>query len=102
MFPRGNRDSNQFISVYLDVADAEMLPDRWHRRASFKLMLVNQRDPARSITKGELLKSGCSAEAYFTCGHSGSLRDKRLTDFSRRHSVNSPFPASASCYLSTS
>eukprot|EP00891_Asterochloris_glomerata_P000046 jgi/Astpho2/46/Aster-07498 len=51
VFPRGNRDSNQFISVYLDVADAEMLPDRWHRRASFKLMLVNQRDPARSITK---------------------------------------------------
>ena len=55
MFPRGNRDSKQFISVYLDVADAEMLPRRWHRRASFLLVLVNQQDAARSIVKGEFL-----------------------------------------------
>ena len=52
--PRGYRTSKHFISVYLDMADAEMLPDRWHRRASFVLMLVNQRDPARSITRGEV------------------------------------------------
>ena len=53
----GYRASKHFISVFLDMADADMLSDRWHRRASFVLMLVNQRDPARSITRGDFLQS---------------------------------------------
>ena len=50
MAPWGNRE---FISAFLEMADAEKLPDRWHRKGSFTLMLINQQAPAYGITKGE-------------------------------------------------
>ncbi len=52
-----NKHSHTF-AFYLHVAGAS----GWHRRASFKLTLVNQRDPASNITRGELLSAMCTAE----------------------------------------
>ena len=52
-----NKHSHTF-AFYLGMADAS----GWHRRASFKLTLVNQRDPARNITKGESLYAMYTAE----------------------------------------
>ena len=46
------------LAVYLGVPGAS----GWHRKASFKLALVNQRDPACNITKGEFLLAMWTAE----------------------------------------
>ena len=52
-FPRGNgRPGAGTISAFLDCGDPASQPPNWTRRAAFKLCLVNQRDPARNITKG--------------------------------------------------
>ncbi|GJN17517.1 hypothetical protein PR202_gb04593 [Eleusine coracana subsp. coracana] len=44
VFPRGNNADN--LSMYLDVADANMLPPGWSRYAQFSLAVVNQLDKA--------------------------------------------------------
>ena len=85
--------NREFISVFLMLADAWRVPDRWHRGGSFKLMLVNQQFPACSITRGEFLQflytAGQSlltpaAVILVHCGTSGA-------DFGSRQSANMPF-----------
>lgn len=45
LFPKGN--NADYLSVYLDVADAGELPANWNRYANFKLIVVSALDPAR-------------------------------------------------------
>lgn len=56
MFPDGNKAES--LSIYLDVADADGLPEGWNFTQSFSLTLVNQLDPSKNITKGMLPPSG--------------------------------------------
>ncbi|KAL6289001.1 hypothetical protein ACE6H2_006511 [Prunus campanulata] len=49
IFPKGNKVD--YLSVYLDVADASTLPSGWTRYAKFGFTLVNQVDSKKSITK---------------------------------------------------
>ncbi|KAH0981916.1 hypothetical protein GBA52_009093 [Prunus armeniaca] len=49
IFPKGN--NVDYLSVYLDVADASTLPSGSTRYAKFRLTLVNQVDSKKSITK---------------------------------------------------
>ena len=60
IFPQGNKAN--FLSAYLDVADAEDQPLGWSRRAWFKLTLINQLDESKSVQKGK--KSGISVCMY--------------------------------------
>ncbi|WZN64191.1 hypothetical protein HKI87_09g57450 [Chloropicon roscoffensis] len=39
------------LDVFLEVADELGLPDKWERKCTFCLSLVNQKDPTRSIEK---------------------------------------------------
>lgn len=47
------------MSLYLNAADAETAPIGWMRRANFKLTIVNQLNPAQSVTKGQFASGGC-------------------------------------------
>ena len=49
IFPRGN--GCEFVSLYLDVADAEALPYSWTRSASFTLTITNAYDSDQSHKK---------------------------------------------------
>ena len=55
LFPSGNNVTQ--LSVYLDVADSATLPQGWSRQAHFTLTVHNQKDPSRSVIKGE--PGGC-------------------------------------------
>ncbi|KAL1201578.1 MATH domain and coiled-coil domain-containing protein [Cardamine amara subsp. amara] len=48
-FPKGN--GVEHLSLYLDVATSEYLPDGWRRQANFYLSIVNQNDEKLSQTK---------------------------------------------------
>lgn len=48
--PKGNSADN-YMSVYLEVADSEILPLGWSRKAKFSFILVNQIDKKSSLTK---------------------------------------------------
>lgn len=50
VFPRGN--NAEFLSMYLDVADSNLLPPGWSRHAQFSLAVVNQLDSKASLRKG--------------------------------------------------
>ena len=41
-----------FMSLFLNAAESETAPPGWMRTASFKLWVINQQDPSRSIQKG--------------------------------------------------
>ncbi|CAL9216960.1 unnamed protein product [Arabidopsis halleri] len=42
-FPKGNASGiNKCLSMYLDVADSESLPDGWKRHTNFSITVVNQ------------------------------------------------------------
>ncbi|CAB4268511.1 unnamed protein product [Prunus armeniaca] len=49
IYPKGNKVN--YLSLYLDVADASTLPSGWTRYAKFSLTVVNQLDSKKSITK---------------------------------------------------
>ncbi|MCO5571925.1 hypothetical protein L7F22_025676 [Adiantum nelumboides] len=49
LFPKGN--NVDYLSIYLDVADAPTLPYGWTRFAHFSLAIVNQYDAKLSIRK---------------------------------------------------
>ncbi|KAM5551210.1 hypothetical protein ABKV19_026172 [Rosa sericea] len=49
LYPKGNTVEN-FMSMYLEVADSSTLPSGWTRYALFSFTLVNQLDRV-SITK---------------------------------------------------
>lgn len=49
MFPKGN--DSPHLSVYLDAADGQQLPQHWQRQARFTLSIRNHLDPAKSINK---------------------------------------------------
>ncbi len=51
IFPRGNNNLES-LSMYLDVADANMMPPGWSRYAQFSLAVVNQLDSKLSMRKG--------------------------------------------------
>lgn len=40
------------LSLYLDVADSNQLPNGWTRYAHFNLAVVNQYEPKMSVRKG--------------------------------------------------
>lgn len=52
IFPKGN--NVDYLSMYLDVADAGALPYGWSRYAQFSLAVVNQIHNKYSIKKGIL------------------------------------------------
>lgn len=47
LFPR----KGEWAALYLNAADASTAPFGWQRKASFRLMLLNQEDPAKSISR---------------------------------------------------
>ena len=49
LFPRGNK--SDFLSAYVNAADAATAPDGWARKAGFTLTLVHPTDPSKSIAK---------------------------------------------------
>lgn len=49
LFPKGN--NVDYLSIYLDVADAPTLPYGWTRYAHFSLAIVNQYDTKLSVRK---------------------------------------------------
>ncbi|KAL6129553.1 hypothetical protein ACLB2K_072903 [Fragaria x ananassa] len=49
VYPKGS-NGRQFLSMYLNVADASKLPSRWSRYAEFTLTVVNQFNSDKSIT----------------------------------------------------
>ncbi len=49
IFPRGN--GCDYVSLYLDVADTDLLPYNWTRGAQFTLTIVNQQNEERSQRK---------------------------------------------------
>jgi hypothetical protein len=42
----------EYLSMYLDVADSNLLPPGWSRNAQFSLAVVNQLDSKASLRKG--------------------------------------------------
>ena len=50
VYPRGNK--SEFLAVYLDAPEAPFMPANLNPKASFKLVLVNHKDPARNFHKG--------------------------------------------------
>ncbi|BBG96706.1 ubiquitin-specific protease 12 [Prunus dulcis] len=53
IYPKGNNVVD-YLSMFLDVADASTLPSGSTRYAKFSLTLVNQVDSKKSITKGRV------------------------------------------------
>ncbi|KAL3154338.1 hypothetical protein ABBQ32_013820 [Trebouxia sp. C0010 RCD-2024] len=51
LFPRGNRQGAGVVSAYLDCGEPSAQPNNWTRRATFKLQMLNQIDPSRTISK---------------------------------------------------
>ncbi|KQK09967.1 ubiquitin carboxyl-terminal hydrolase 13 isoform X2 [Brachypodium distachyon] len=49
VFPKGNNAEG--LSMYLDVADANLLPPGWSRSAQFSLAVINQLDSKQSLRK---------------------------------------------------
>lgn len=49
IFPKGNKA--EFLSLYLDVPDTELLPQNWQRAAGFKLSLIDQVDGKHTFVK---------------------------------------------------
>nr|XP_011468754.1 PREDICTED: uncharacterized protein LOC101296030 isoform X2 [Fragaria vesca subsp. vesca] len=49
VYPKGS-NGKQYLSMYLNVADASMLPSGWTRYADFTLTVVNQFNSDKSIT----------------------------------------------------
>ncbi|XP_022872228.1 MATH domain and coiled-coil domain-containing protein At3g58270-like isoform X2 [Olea europaea var. sylvestris] len=49
-YPKGCNVKEQ-LSVYLEVADIDSLPDGWSRTAKFSINLINQTDSTKSITR---------------------------------------------------
>ncbi|KAL8095028.1 hypothetical protein AgCh_036497 [Apium graveolens] len=49
IFPNGN--NVDFLSMYLDVADALSLPYGWTSRAQFRMSVINHIDPKHSVKK---------------------------------------------------
>ncbi|XP_023157799.1 ubiquitin carboxyl-terminal hydrolase 13 isoform X3 [Zea mays] len=49
VFPRGN--NVDYLSMYLDVADSNLMPPGWSRNAQFSLAVVNQLDSKASLRK---------------------------------------------------
>ena len=54
LFRHGSRPGGgmSFMSLFLNAAESETAPPGWMRTASFKLWVINQQDPSRSIQKG--------------------------------------------------
>ncbi len=50
IFPHGN--NVQYVSMYLDVADAKILGNDWCHYARFQLSILNQKDIAKSHGQG--------------------------------------------------
>lgn len=50
IFPHGN--NADFLSMYLDVADALSLPYGWTSRAQFRMSVINHIDPKYNVKKG--------------------------------------------------
>lgn len=51
IFPKGNKAD--YLSIYLDVPETELLPFNWQRSATFKLIVVNPVDRSKSFSKGD-------------------------------------------------
>eukprot|EP00850_Spirogloea_muscicola_P023127 SM000331S12523 [mRNA] locus=s331:27091:34038:- [translate_table: standard] len=51
IFPKGWGNNTDHLSIYLNVAQASMLPHGWTRFAQFKLGVVNQLDPKLAIKR---------------------------------------------------
>ena len=61
LFPRGNRQGATFLSAYLDCGEPQAQPNNWTRRAAFKLQILNQLDPSKTISKGVCYATSCRA-----------------------------------------
>lgn len=84
MFPKGNTREDA-LSIFLDVADASVLPYGWSRYAQFCFTLVNQINSRRSISK-EALHNFNAKESDW--GFSCFMRLDELHDPSTGYVVN--------------
>lgn len=63
LFPKGTKPTDvRCLSLFLNVPDAEQQPINWGRKAYFKLTVINQKQPSRSVSKGASCK--LSAHSY--------------------------------------
>eukprot|EP00884_Botryococcus_braunii_P009405 jgi/Botrbrau1/18466/Bobra.0072s0049.2 len=51
LFPRGKGSEGKYVSLYLNVPDADAQPLQWGRKASFQLSIINQLDPSKPYCK---------------------------------------------------
>ena len=51
MYPKGYKANKGHLSLFLEVADADALPEGWTRTTSFTLILHHQSDPEKSVRK---------------------------------------------------
>ena len=51
MYPRGNKQDS--LAVYLDAPEAAWTPAHLNPKASFKLELINHKNPDEPFFKGE-------------------------------------------------
>lgn len=54
IFPKGNNNVKNHLSMYLDVANSAKLPSGWSSYAEFSLTVVNQINNEYSVRKGIL------------------------------------------------
>jgi hypothetical protein len=69
MYPLGNGDAAlDQLSLFLGVADAKKLPSGWAKLARFRLQIVNHINPAKTISKGNIIFS-CPSDLVisFSC-----------------------------------
>jgi hypothetical protein len=53
LFPNGTDGKGKALSIFLNVPGYEKLPVGWSRKHHFTLTLIDQRDSAYSLVKGD-------------------------------------------------
>ena len=55
-YPKGNAENvNKSLSLFLDIADSESLPNGWKRHTKYRLTVVNQISEKLSEQQGDSL-----------------------------------------------
>jgi hypothetical protein len=52
LFPKGTKGEEEALSIFLNVPGYKELPSDWAWKQSFKLTVIDQLTPAKSIVKG--------------------------------------------------
>lgn len=69
------------LSIFLDVAASENLPDNWSVCPLFTLTVVNQIDKRYSVNKGELYYSSLQSVVHINWIHDFKWCARLISDF---------------------